>query len=99
MDQMIPVTHVQPHVPWSGAASLITPEPWMQESACAEVMPDMFFPQKGHGESSTAAKKVCGGCPVIADCLGYALRTDQRYGVWGGQSERELRKLRKAARA
>lgn len=97
MDQLIPVTHVRPHVQWSGTASLITPEPWAQEARCTEVMPDTFFPEQGH--SSRPAKDVCNGCPVIAECLDYALRNGERYGVWGGQSEHELRKLRKAARA
>ncbi len=99
MDQLIPGSHVHPHVQWSGTAALITPEPWMQDSLCAQVDADLFFPEKGHGDRAIAAKQVCNDCPVIADCLGYALRTGQRYGVWGGQSERELRKLRKAARA
>lgn len=97
MDQMIPVTHVHPHVQWSGTASLITPEPWAQEALCAQTDAEMFFPEKGY--SSRPAKDVCNECPVIAECLGYALRNGERYGVWGGQSERELRKLRKAARA
>ncbi len=97
MDQMIPVTHVHPHVQWSGAASLITPEPWMQDARCAEVMPDTFFPEKG--ESTMPARGVCAGCPVAGECLGYALRTNQKYGIWAGMSGAELSKLRKAARA
>jgi len=97
MDQMIPVTHVRLHAQWTGVGALITPEPWAQDALCAQTDPEQFFPEKGY--SAGPAKDVCNGCPVIADCLDYALRNGERYGVWGGQSERELRKLRKAARA
>lgn len=71
-------------------------EDWMQDGACRGVDPEMFFPTRG-GDSATA-KKVCEGCPVKDECLDYALRTCQKYGVWGGVSERERRALRKEAR-
>jgi len=58
---------------------------------CAETDPDSFFPDKGH--SVAAAKKVCGGCPVKDECLQWALDRDERFGVWGGLSERERRRL------
>ena len=44
-----------------------------------------------------AAKKVCTGCEVRAECLEYALAHDERFGIWGGLSERERRRLKKAA--
>lgn len=67
-------------------------EPWMDEAACAQTDPELFFPEKG--ASAKLAKKICAGCPVAAQCLEFALRNDDRFGVFGGLSERERRKLR-----
>jgi WhiB family redox-sensing transcriptional regulator len=92
MDQLIPATHVRNLVPWTGAAALIEPEPWVQDAACAEVDPEAFFPDKGG--STRNAKTVCKGCDVADECLAYALRNDERFGIWGGKSERDRRKLR-----
>jgi WhiB family redox-sensing transcriptional regulator len=75
---------------WSTEA-VITPEPWTQDALCAQTDPEAFFPEKGG--STRDAKKVCAQCPVVAQCLEYALRTNQRFGIWGGLSERERRKL------
>ena len=67
-------------------------EPWMADALCTEVDPDAFFPEKGG--STKEARAVCAECPVQAECLAYALRNDERYGIWGGLSERERKKLR-----
>ena len=69
-----------------------TPEPWMAQARCAETDPEAFFPEKG--ESTADAKKVCRGCEVISECLEYALKNRARFGVWGGKSEMERRKLK-----
>lgn len=92
MDQMIPVTHVRNAVQWSGAAALITPEPWVQDALCTQVDPELFFPEKG-GKGADEARKVCGACDVVAECLAFALRTREEEGVWGGKSPRQRRKL------
>lgn len=97
MDQMIPVTHVRNDVQWSGAASLITPEPWVAEAACAEIDPEWGFPEKGY--SPEPARAICLACPVMDECLAFALRTGQTSGVWGGKTERQLAKLRRTAAA
>lgn len=73
-------------------AIILDEEPWMASGLCAETDPEAFFPEKGG--STRPAKKVCASCPVMAECLEYALRTDQRFGIWGGKSERERRKIR-----
>ncbi len=57
--------------------------------------PEIFFPEKGG--SSREAKRICSECPVRIECLNYALRRDERYGVWGGMSERERRRLKRMA--
>lgn len=68
---------------------------WQTDALCAQTDPEAFFPEKGG--STRDAKKVCGACTVRADCLEYALANDERFGIWGGLSERERRRLRKRA--
>lgn len=72
------------------------PEEWVQFGLCAQTDPGAFFPEKG--ESTGLAKRVCAGCPVRSECLEYALVRRERFGVWGGLSERERRPLVLAAR-
>ena len=66
---------------------------WMHQALCAETDPEAFFPEKGG--STRSAKDVCRACNVRAECLQYALDHEERFGIWGGLSERERRKLRK----
>ena len=68
---------------------------WQDEALCAQTDPEAFFPEKGG--STREAKRVCQTCPVRAQCLEYALEHDERFGIWGGLSERERRRLRRAA--
>ena len=67
------------------------PGDWQDRALCAQTDPEIFFPDKG--ESTTAAKRVCVGCEVRAECLQEALDRGERFGVWGGLSERERRDL------
>jgi WhiB family transcriptional regulator, redox-sensing transcriptional regulator len=62
---------------------------------CAQTDPEIFYPEKGG--STRDAKRVCLSCDVRAECLDYALANDERFGIWGGLSERERRKLKKRA--
>jgi WhiB family redox-sensing transcriptional regulator len=68
---------------------------WQERALCAQTDPEAFFPEKGG--STREAKKVCVGCDVRGECLEYALAHDERFGIWGGLSERERRKLKKHA--
>ncbi|HUW16108.1 MAG TPA: WhiB family transcriptional regulator [Actinomycetes bacterium] len=68
---------------------------WQERALCAQTDPEAFFPEKGG--STREAKKVCLTCEVRVDCLDYALGHDERFGIWGGLSERERRRLKKAA--
>jgi len=68
---------------------------WQERALCAQTDPEAFFPEKGG--STREAKKVCLGCDVRGECLEYALQNDERFGIWGGLSERERRKLKKKA--
>ncbi|OLT42076.1 WhiB family transcriptional regulator [Saccharomonospora sp. CUA-673] len=68
---------------------------WQERALCAQTDPEAFFPEKGG--STREAKRICQGCEVKDDCLEYALAHDERFGIWGGLSERERRKLKKRA--
>lgn len=61
--------------------------------SCAESDPDAWFPEKG--DSPRLAKLICLSCPIRSECLEWAMRTDDRFGVWGGMTAQERRKLRK----
>ena len=71
------------------------PHGWRDGALCAETDPGAFFPDKGG--STRDAKNVCSSCPVRAQCLEYALSNDERFGVWGGLSERERCRLYRRA--
>lgn len=68
---------------------------WQAKARCLEVDPEIFFPERGG--SSKAARAVCAECEVRVECLRYALGNREQFGIWGGTSERERRKLRKLA--
>ena len=70
-------------------------EGWQERALCAQTDPEAFFPEKGG--STREAKKVCLTCDVRTECLEAALMNDERFGIWGGLSERERRKLKKRA--
>ncbi len=74
-------------------------EDWRKVAACKHTEPDLFFPVGTTGpaiEQIEAAKRVCRSCEAIEPCLEFALATNQESGIWGGTSEEERRKLRKA---
>ncbi len=68
---------------------------WQERALCAQTDPEAFFPEKGG--STREAKRICAGCEVRAECLEYALTFDERFGIWGGLSERERRRLKRGA--
>jgi len=68
---------------------------WQERSLCAQTDPEAFFPEKGG--STREAKRVCLSCEVRVECLEYALENDERFGIWGGLSERERRRVKKRA--
>ncbi|HUH06492.1 MAG TPA: WhiB family transcriptional regulator [Egibacteraceae bacterium] len=74
---------------------LIETLPWAGQAKCLQADPDTFFPEKGG--STREAKRICIGCEVRDECLEYALANDERFGIWGGMSERERRKLKRLA--
>jgi WhiB family redox-sensing transcriptional regulator len=66
---------------------------WQERANCLGVDPDLFFPERG--ASTREAKSVCRGCDVRLECLEYALGHGEKFGIWGGLSERERRRVRR----
>ena len=72
---------------------------WRRNAACSGCDVELFFPVGSTGpaiDQIAAAKEVCGHCPVRAECLDFALVTNQESGVWGGATEEERRRLRRS---
>lgn len=69
----------------------LTNAEWMDDGLCAQTSPEEFFPEKGG--ASRDAKAVCAKCTVAAECLDWALAHNERFGIWGGLSERERRHI------
>jgi WhiB family redox-sensing transcriptional regulator len=76
-----------------GRKQLMLDTSWQQYANCLGVDPDLFFPERG--ASTREAKEVCRGCVVQTDCLEYALANAEKFGIWGGMSERERRRIRR----
>lgn len=67
---------------------------WKVRANCMGVDPELFFPERG--SSTREAKEVCRGCVVREDCLEFAIANGEKFGIWGGMSERERRRVRRA---
>ncbi|WP_413467061.1 WhiB family transcriptional regulator [Mycolicibacterium sp. 120270] len=90
-----PQLSLVPERPELDAIAPLTPEDdlWQEKALCAQTDPEAFFPEKGG--STREAKRICQGCEVRDACLEYALAHDERFGIWGGLSERERRRLKR----
>ncbi|MCU1395639.1 MAG: WhiB family regulatory protein [Ilumatobacteraceae bacterium] len=66
---------------------------WSRSAICETADPDLFFPQPG--TDTTYARSMCKACPVRRQCLDYALETKQKFGIWGGMTESQRRRLRR----
>ncbi|MCX5415437.1 WhiB family transcriptional regulator [Streptomyces sp. NBC_00059] len=66
---------------------------WQETALCAQAGPEFFFPAPG--SSTREAKQLCNACEGRLACLEYALTHDERFGVWGGLSEKERERLRR----
>lgn len=81
--------------PVDDADEVVNELQWQERALCAQTDPEAFFPEKGG--STREAKRVCLSCAVRVECLDYALANDERFGIWGGLSERERRRVKKRA--
>ena len=59
-------------------------QPWLPEALCSQTDPEIFFPEKG--EPGRTAREICFKCPVIHDCLQWAIDNREMHGIWGGLS-------------
>lgn len=70
---------------------------WMFDALCSEYPPATFFPDERDKNSAIThvrrAQMICARCPVIDECAKHALDNHEMYGVWGGYSERDRRKI------
>ena len=73
-------------------------EEWRAKAGCKKVDPDIFFPNSQRPSESEAAKQICRFCEVQPECLKFAIKTNQQFGVWGGMDEDELDKYRRRLR-
>ncbi len=64
---------------------------WRLEAICAQVDPELWFPEHGSSEEAREAKRICAECPVQRSCLQYALDAGEQYGLWGGENMRTYR--------
>lgn len=65
-------------------------EPWREDALCQQTDPELFHPEPGG--NTQPAKQTCMACIVRSQCLDYALRTEQFWGIWGGLDQTELRR-------
>jgi WhiB family redox-sensing transcriptional regulator len=80
------------------ALTAAEPKQWMENAACRDTDPDMFFPVGTTGaslEQISRATAICSICAAADACLNFALQTNQEFGVWGGYAEDDRRRLRK----
>ncbi len=78
----------------SALTATTSPGGWQLRANCMGVDPELFFPERG--SSTREAKEVCRGCVVSEDCLEFAIANGEKFGIWGGMSERERRRVRRA---
>lgn len=79
-----------------GVESHADTDDWRSRGLCRQVdVGELFFPEKG--ASTREAKAICAVCEVRDACLEYALTNNERWGIWGGFSERERRRMRHGA--
>ena len=65
---------------------------WQKEAVCAQTDPEIFYPE---GNTTTKqAKAICKTCPVSLECLEYALKRTEVYGIWGGTTATERQRMR-----
>ncbi len=66
---------------------------WQDFANCRGADPDLFFPERG--ASTRAAKAICRECSVQEQCLEFAIVSSEKFGIWGGLSERDRRRIRR----
>ncbi len=96
-DVALVLQHIKRHPIHEGGASgplafLRVDQPWADEALCQQTDPELFYPETSR-PTNHEAKAICAGCFVQAECLTYALETNQTFGIWGGLSVQERHRL------
>lgn len=77
---------------------------WLDHAKCRGLPGNLFYSDHQHNNTQVQeARSVClgthpehpGVCPVLQACLDYAIENGERWGVWGGTSERERRRIKR----
>jgi WhiB family redox-sensing transcriptional regulator len=66
---------------------------WTDRAACRGTDTEIFFP--ANAEEEAEALSICATCPVRAQCLDYAVRNRETYGIWGGTTPEQRRRMRR----
>lgn len=69
---------------------------WHDQANCLGLDTELFFPEIGHSRDTIAIKEICTNCVVRQECLNYALNAGEKFGIWGGYSEKDRRRMRGA---
>lgn len=70
---------------------LMNGEEWAAKAMCKGTDPDKFFPERGG--STREARQICRSCPVCDECREFAVKKNEKYGVWGDTVEKERRAI------
>jgi WhiB family redox-sensing transcriptional regulator len=71
---------------------------WHLDAVCATTDPDLFWPDKGDRHGADKAKRICASCPVVQQCLEFAIVNEEREGVWGNTTPEQRSRIRRRAR-
>ena len=61
---------------------------WQRDGRCRDPHFGPLFDTE-RPRTMNAAKQICLGCPVVRECLEFAVRADEPFGVWGGMTPKE----------
>lgn len=67
----------------------------LSQAVCGQTDPELFFPDRADNSYSHLAKQICSECPVRIECLTWALKNDEEFGIWGGFSPKERRLIKR----
>lgn len=71
-------------------------ERWVALANCRGSDPEIFYPPRFAGRNANvAAKAICAECLVVEECLEYGLVIGDKFGIYGGKTERERRAIRR----
>ena len=61
---------------------------------CAQTDQSFFFPDKSDNSDAAIARSICALCMHKQECLDWAIATNEEFGIWGGASPRQRRRIK-----